>query len=86
MDVFDEISKLNETLKTERDELKLKIHLAKMDVQEEWQKTEQQWQHFKAKADNIGAAAKESSQDVGTALKLLGEEVRHAFSRIRKSL
>lgn len=86
MDLYDEINKLNETLKTERDELKLKIHLGKMEVQEEWEKAEKQWQHFQAKANELGSAGKESAQDVGAALKLLGEEVVHAFSRIRRSL
>jgi hypothetical protein len=86
MDLYEEINKLNKTLKTERDELKLKIHLGKMEVQQEWEKAEQQWQHFKAKADTVGSASKESAQEVGAALKLLGEEVGNAFSRIRKSL
>ncbi|MCG6969332.1 MAG: hypothetical protein LJE85_06140 [Gammaproteobacteria bacterium] len=86
MDLYDEINKLNETLKTERDELKVKVHLGKMEAQEEWEKAEQQWQHFKAKAEQFGAASKESAQEVGAALKLLGEELGHAFSRIRKSL
>ena len=86
MNLYDEIDKLNKTLQTERDELKLKIHLGKMEVQEEWEKAEQQWQHFRTKADELGSAGKESAQDVGAALKLLGEEVVNAFSRIRKSL
>lgn len=86
MELYDEINKLNDTLKTQRDELKLKIHLGKMEAQEEWEKAEQQWQHFKTKADEFGSASKESAQEVGAALKLLGEEVVNAFSRIRKSL
>ena len=86
MDWFDELNKLQDTLKTQRDELKLKVHLAKMDVQQEWEIAEKQWQHFKIKADEIGAATKESAQEVGAAAKLLGDEVLHAFGRIRKSL
>jgi hypothetical protein len=86
MNLYDEINQLNETLKTERDELKVKIHLGKMEAQEEWEKAEQQWQHFRAKVDEFGTASKESAQEVGAALKLVGEELGHAFSRIRKSL
>lgn len=86
MDWVDEINKLQETLKTQRDELKVKIHLAKMDAQQEWEKAERQWQQFKSKADEVGSATRESAQDVGAAAKLLGEEVLHAFGRIRKSL
>ncbi|KPJ88450.1 MAG: hypothetical protein AMJ53_16795 [Gammaproteobacteria bacterium SG8_11] len=86
MELYEEIRKLNDTLKTERDELKLKIHLGKMEAQEEWEKAEQQWQHFKTKAEELGTASKESAQEVGAALKLLGEELGNAFSRIRKSL
>jgi hypothetical protein len=85
MDLCDEINKLNETLKTECDELKLKIHFGKMEAQEEWGNVEKQWRHFQAKANELGSASKESAQEVRAAVKLLGEEVVHAFSRIQKS-
>lgn len=86
MDLQQEIRNLQATLKTQRDELQLKIHLGKMDAQEEWEKAEQQWQHFKSKADALGSAGKEGAQEIGAALKLLGEEIGQAFSRIRKVL
>ena len=80
MDWINEINQLQETLKTQRDELKVKIHLAKMEAQQEWEKTERQWQQFKTKADEVSTASKESAKEVGAAAKLLGEEVLHAFA------
>lgn len=86
MELKDEIEKLTETLKVQRDELKLKIRLGGMEAKEEWDKAEQQWQRFAARARNAGAETRDASGDVGAALKLLGEEVRHAFARVRQRL
>lgn len=86
MDIKDDISKLTETLSQQRDEIKLKIHLAKMEVQDEWEKTEKKWDHFRSKSAEIGSASKDAARDVGAALRLLGEELGHAYAKIRKHL
>lgn len=86
MELHNEIDKLLETLKREREELGLKIHLGKMEAREEWERAERKWEHFKAGAERFGSATKEASKDVGTAAKLLGEELHRAYGRIRKSL
>jgi len=86
MELRDEIDKLTETLKQQRDELKLKLHLGKMGAEEEWEKAEQKWEHFRAKTQELETATKDASRDVGAALKLLGEELTHAYDRVRKRL
>ena len=86
MDLRDEINKLGESLKQQRDELELKLHLLNLDAKEEWEKAEQNWERFEEKTAQLGKAGKEASKDVGAAVKLLGEELKRAYERVRKSL
>jgi hypothetical protein len=86
MELRDDLERLAQTLKQQRDELQLKMHLLNLEAREEWEKAEQNWQRFQSKAEEVGTAGAEASKDVGAAFKLLGEELRHAYERIRKSL
>lgn len=76
---------LNE-LKQERDELKVKLQLARMEAGDEWEKLEAQLEVFEAKTKELGSAAVDASQDIGVAAKLLGEEIANGFIKIRKHL
>ena len=73
-------------LKTERDELLLKMHLANAEVRDEWQKVEEQWEHFKAKTRVLEKTSGEAGEDVAAAAKLLGEEINNAYRRIKESI
>ncbi|MEP1446862.1 MAG: hypothetical protein ABJK37_12185 [Paraglaciecola sp.] len=81
-----EVDKILEQVKQERDEIVLKAHLLKADARDEWHKVDKQWEHFKSKAGQVGKEAKGASEDVSAAAKLLGEEIMKSFQRIRKSL
>ena len=73
-------------LKTERDELKVRLHLVKLESSEEWQKLEHQFAKFESKARILGSAAADASEDVGAAAKLLAEEIRDGFKKIARRL
>jgi hypothetical protein len=81
-----EIEKLVGQVKQERDEIVLKAHLFQADAKDEWHKVDKQWEYFKSKAGQVGKEAKGASDDVFTAVKLLGEEIIKSFQRIRKTL
>lgn len=81
-----EIEKLFTQVKQERDEIVLKTHLFQADAKDEWHKVDKEWKHFKSKASQVGNEAKDASDDVSTAAKLLAEEIMKSFQRIRKSL
>jgi hypothetical protein len=76
-----DFAKLAEDLKRTRDEIKLKIHLGSKDVQGEWSELEQRWSSFESKAQ-----LDKSAKDVGDALKILGSELKDAYTRIRQAL
>ena len=70
-----------EDLKRTRDEIKLKIHLGSKEMQDEWSELEQRWSAFESKAD-----LEKSTRDVSDAVKILGSELKDAFTRVRKAL
>ncbi|NNE01161.1 MAG: hypothetical protein HKN47_27925 [Pirellulaceae bacterium] len=73
-------------LKQERDELKLKVHLGKMELQEEWQALADKLDALNHRFDPLKDAVEETSEDVWDSLKLVGGEIRDGFQRIRQSL
>ena len=80
------IDELITSLKQERDELAVKIHLGATEVKEQWDKVTAKLDDMTAKYDPMKNAVSESSEEVWAALKLVAQEVKHGFDRIRKSL
>lgn len=76
-----DFDKLMDDLKRSHDEIKLKIHLGKKEVQSEWSNLEERWHSFERKAE-----LDRSAKNVGSALNALGLELRGAFTRIRSAL
>jgi len=81
-----ELNDLLENLKQERDELKVKMHLAKLDIQEEWDKAEKKWPEFKAKAEEILDGTKDMADEVVDSVKVVGHEIKNAYQRIRERI
>jgi hypothetical protein len=75
------------TLKRERDELALKVHLGKKDAVAEWEKLEAKWNHLRAvKGPPVKEAAAETARGVGSALEQAAGELRKGYEKIRKIL
>lgn len=86
MTAKDDINEIMNDLKQLRDELKLQVHLAKEDIGDQWESVEKKFQEFEGQAQHVGSAARDASTDVAEAAKLLGEEIKTAFNKIRKSM
>ena len=80
---FDEML---DSLKQLRDEVKVKMHLGKAEARDEWERLEEKWQDFKSRTKVIAGEAGESAKDLGSALELVGEELKEGYKRIRKLL
>ena len=78
---MNDADKLLEDLKKARDEIMLKMHLASMELKDEWEDLEQQWQEFSSKAE-----MHKSAEGLGSALRNVGEELAVAFRRVRHAL
>lgn len=68
-------------LKQKRDELRVQIHLASKEVQEEWQELEEKMEDFSGRA-KLG----ETGEGVGKALGELGHELKLGYQRVRDAI
>ena len=72
-----------DTLRAQRDELRVQMHLAKAEIRDEWDEVEKKWDVAQEKLDGLvedaGVAAKEAQQ----VLKIVGEEIGETYDRIK---
>ena len=85
-DSMESLQKIAEDLKRQRDELLLKLHLAKADARDEWAKLEVQWEDVKTKMDTVRQEAEKTTESVSTGLGLVLDELKQGYERIRKGL
>ncbi len=80
----EKLTDLLQRLETERDELKLKIGLAKLEARDEWTDLEDKMDALRGRMKVVGEEARESTGDVAEAAKLLASEIKDGFARIRQ--
>ena len=85
-DVEERVREAVAKLRTERDELRVQMHLAAAEVRDEWEELEEGWDALEARLTAAGHEAADASRDVGAALALVSEEVAIAYRRIRDRL
>jgi len=78
-----EMDRRVQSLKQQRDALKLKFHLGQSNVKNGWNKVGKKLYRFKNKAltDVSG-----SSHEIENRLKIIAEEIKNAYGRIRERL
>lgn len=80
------LDRIMQKLETERDELRVKLNLAKMEAKDEWEDLEKKMEALRGRMKVVGEEAREASSDVGAAFDVLADEVKEGFSRLRKML
>ena len=86
MSIKEDFDNLLDKLKTERDEIHLKLHLASMEAKTEFDAAEEQWHLVKTKAVEIADDSIETSEEFITKAKIVGEELKETYHRIAKRL
>lgn len=86
MELQKEFSDLVETLKTERDEIKLKLHLASMEAKEEFDTLDDKWDLVAQKAAEIADDAVDVSEEAIAKAKAVGEELKETYQKLRAKL
>jgi hypothetical protein len=86
MTIKEDFDTLIEKLKTERDEIHLKLQLASMEAKEEFETAEQQWQVVKTKAAEIADDSVETTEEFIAKAKIVGDELKETYQRIAKRL
>jgi SMC interacting uncharacterized protein involved in chromosome segregation len=85
-DIRQQIDETLEKLKQDRDELRVKLNLAKLEARDDWEAAEAKLAKLESKARELGGATAESAKDIGAAAKLLAEEIRDGFRNIARRL
>jgi hypothetical protein len=82
----DKLEELADSLKTERDELHVRLHLFKAEARDEWEEIEGKWRHLEPKLKQFRESAVESGGEVGAAASQLAEEIGQSYRRMRDAL
>lgn len=82
----DDLNKLLDDLKQQRDELRVKLRLARADARDEFEELEKKWEHVRGKMEVVGREAGKAAEDVASALGLVATEIKKGYERIRKLL
>jgi hypothetical protein len=85
-DTKTKVDEILASLKTQRDELALKIHLGKAEARDEWDRLEKKLAELRRQAGPVKGVAAETARNVGSAIDLAGEEIKKGYDRIRKML
>ena len=85
-DISDKLEDLAATLKTERDQLRLQLHLLKAEAKDEWDEAEEKWHRLEPRLQKLKKGLTESGEDIGAATGQLAEEIAHAYRRLRDSV
>lgn len=86
MSLQNDFENLLDKLNAEREQLELKLHLASMEVKDEFAEAEKQWQQIKQKAAEIADESLETSDDLIDKAKIVAEELKDTYQRIAKRL
>jgi len=86
MSTKENLEELISVLKQQRDELKVKMHLAGMETKEEYNRLSDRINELNKQFEPTKDAAAETAEGVFKALKLAGDEMLNGFNNIRKTL
>jgi hypothetical protein len=75
-----------EELRGLRDDLRVQVHLAKMEAQERWEKAEEDWESLEGKLRQLAADSREELHEIGEAARLLASQIRESYRHIRERL
>ncbi len=73
-------------VKQQRDELKLKLHLAQMEAKEEYDRLSGKVEEIATQYEPVQDAVEEAAGAVFSALLLAADEVKAGFQRVRKAV
>jgi len=85
-DITKQLDEMARKLEQEAGELRVKIHLAKMEASDEWKELEEKLVQLRSKTKELSGVTAEASKDIGAAAKLLGEEIRDGFKKLASHL
>ena len=86
MSLRDRIDREAEDLRVAREELRVRLHLGKLEARDLWEQLEKKWQHAEGKLKVLGDASQEVAADVGEAAGLALAELKEGYAKLRRLL
>jgi len=81
-----DVDKLWQEIKTQRDELNVRAHLAKAELKDELEDLEHRWREAEKSFRHMREEAKEATAELKSSSKVVLEELSVAYSRIKERL
>jgi hypothetical protein len=78
--------RLLQRLRRERDELRVRMHLAKLDLRQEWDVLEHRWEQVRARSGGALREARSKGKEVVAVADSVLKEIRDGYKRIRAAL
>lgn len=75
-----DIAKILAEMQQRRDELRLQLHLASKEAEDEWQELTTEWDKFLSRSQ-----FEKSAEEVGDAAKEVGLKMKAAYDRMKKA-
>ena len=82
----DDLQNLVAKLKTERDELRVRINLAGKELRDEWQELEEKMDGLEEHVGKAKDSIVDTGREVGEGLDIVVDEMKSAYQRIRQRL
>lgn len=86
MAIRQNIDSIIERLKTERDELKVRLHLARAELRDEYNDLDKRLGELENRGKRIRDETGESAEQLEAAAGLLADEIKAGYERIRKAI
>jgi len=83
---IEDLETLEQKVAQVRDELRLKVHLARADARDAYEALEQKWQRFRGRLGHLREASGEAAEDVWEGVRGLGHELAEGYEKLRQAL
>jgi len=82
----EQLAEMIESLKQGRDELNVRMHLAKAEAKDLWHEMEDKWQLLRSQLDRIDNESGDATKDIGAATMVVAEEIRRGYQKLKDML
>ena len=86
MSISEELRKAVTKLEQERDELRVRLNLAKHEIRDEWEEAEKRLAGLRSRLHALSEEAGAAGADARTAVQMGIEDLRSHFKRLRERL
>lgn len=84
--LHDDLKSISDTIKQQRDELNLQLHLAKEDIKDDLEDLDVKWRQLVDKMSVISQEAENAGRDILESAKELGNQIKEGYERVKAKM